>query len=190
MRTKLSERDYQIMDTMKQFKVMTSKCSSIYFEGKNPVTCSARRLKKIYEIKPNINRYRESVTDPYVYYYNSKPTNIKHNVVRLEAYCQLKQNPHFEIIKWKIEKEFVINNKKVRADLVLIVKDKITNNLIPIIVEIDLSHRYNDKYKYLNYNSYFPCKPIIISVGRFTPTTDDVLFIKLDEIGKLKDLVL
>lgn len=190
MRTKLNDRDYEIMDTMKQFKVMTSKCASIYFEGKNTNTVSARRLLKIYEAKPNINRYRESVTSEYIYYYNSKPTNIKHAVKVLEAYTMLKQNPNFEIIKWKIEKEFVINNKKVRADLCIIVKDKATNKLIPLIIEVDLSHRYNNKYKYLDYNSYFPCKPIIISVGRFMPTTDDVLFYKTTEIEKLKELTL
>ena len=190
MRTKLSERDYQILDDMKQFKIMSVKCASIYFEGKNPTTCASRRLLKIYELKTNINRYRENVTSEYIYYYNSKPTNWKHDLVRLEAYCQLKKNPNIEIIKYKLEKEFIINNKKVRCDLCVIVKDKITNKIIPMLIEIDLSHRYNDKYKYLDYNSYFGgTKPIILSIGRFTPTTDNILFYKTTETEKLKELI-
>lgn len=191
-RTTLNDRDYQILEQMKVFHIMTNRCASIYFNGKNSTTCASRRLKKIYELKSTINRYRENVTSEYIYYYGKRRGNYKHDLIRLEAYTMLKQNTQIKIIKYKLEKEFIINNKKVRADLCLVVKDKITNKLIPILVEIDLSHRHNsDKYKDLDYNKYFGgTKPIIISVGKFTPTTDDVLFIKLNEIEKLKELVL
>ena len=193
MRTKLSERDYFILEQMKTFHIMTSKCASIYFKGKNPIICASRRMLKLYELKSNINRYRKDVTSEYIYYYGKRRGNYLHDLARLEAYTMLKQNTQIKIIKYKLEKEFVIKNSKVRCDLVIIVKNKITNNLIPILLEIDLSHRHNtNKYKDLDYNKYFGgVKPLIISVGKFTPTTeDDVLFIKLNEIEKLKDLVL
>lgn len=192
-RTTLNDRDYQILEMMKTFHIMTNRCASIYFNGKNPTTCASRRLKKLYELKSNINRYRENVTSEYIYYYGKRRGNYKHDLIRLEAYTMLKQNPNVKIIKYKLEKEFIINNNtKVRCDLCLVVKNKITNKLIPVLLEVDLSHRHNaNKYKNLDYNSYFGgVKPIIISVGRFTPTTNDVVFIKLNEIEKLKELVL
>lgn len=190
-RTTLNDRDYQILEMMKTFHIMTNKCASIYFEGKNPTTCASRRMLKLYEFKSNINRHRENVTSEYIYYYGKRRGNYKHDLIRLEAYTMLKQNPQIKIIKFKLEKEFVINNTKVRCDLCVIVKNLVNNQIIPILLEVDLSHRYNNKYKDLDYNKYFGgIKPLIISVGRFTPTTDDVLFIKLDEIEKLKELVL
>ena len=190
-RTKLNDRDLLILEDMRNFKVMTSKCASIYFEGKNPVTCATRRLLKLYEIKSNINRYRENVISEYIYYYNKRQANYKHDVVRLEAYTMLKQNPNISIIKYKVEKQFIINNSKVRCDLCIIAQNKVTNKITSILLEIDLSHRYDNKYKDLNYNQYFGGnKPLIISVGRFTPTTDDVLFYKVDEVEKLKELVI
>ena len=191
-RTTLNDRDYQILEQMKVFHIMTNKCASIYFEGKNPIICASRRLKKLYELKSNINRYRENVTSEYIYYYGKRRGNYKHDLVRLEAYTMLKQNTQIKIIKYKLEKEFIINNTKVRCDLCLVVKNLVNNQIIPILLEVDLSHRHNtNKYKDLDYNKYFGgTKPLIISVGRFAPTTDDVLFIKLDEIEKLKELVL
>lgn len=185
MATELNERDKMLLDLMKQFHIMDVKNASIYFNGKNKEIVTARRLKKLYEAKNNINRHREDILHGYVYYYNKRRSNYKHDLVRLNVYTALKLNPNIEIIKYVLEKEFIINNSKVRCDLLVIAKDKTSNKLIPLIIEIDLNKAYAYKYSNLDYKQYFPIKPTIISVGRYAPKDKDVIFIKSDEIEQL-----
>ena len=190
MAIELTERDRQILNLMKEFHVMTVKDASIFFNGNNKIIVTSRRIKKIYESKNNINRYRPDVLSEYIYYYNKRRHNWKHDLYRLNIYTTLLQNSNIDILKYKLEKEFIINGSKVRCDLLVICKDKKTNVIKPLIIEVDLSHSYKkEKYQGLDYQQYFGGNiPIIISVGRFVPKNSDVMFIKVEDIDKLKEL--
>lgn len=188
MSIEYTERDRQILSLMKEFHIMTVKDASIYFDGKNKSIVASRRLKKIYEAKNNINRYRPDILSEYIYYYNKRRNNWKHDLYRLNVFTALKSNPNIKIIKYKLEKEFIIKGNKVRCDLLVIIKDN-KNNIRPIIIEIDLNKAYKFKYEGLNHQQYFGNnKAIIISVGRFVPKDSNVIFIKVDDIDKLKEL--
>lgn len=190
MAIELTDRDRQILNLMKEFHIMTVKDASIYFDGNNKTIVASRRLKKLYEAKNNINRYRPDVLSEYIFYYNKRRTNWKHDLYRLNVYTALQQNPNIEILKYKLEKEFIVKGNKARCDLLVVAKDKKTNTIKPIIIEIDLTRAYKkEKYQGLDYQQYFGnTKPLIISVGRYQPKDLNVMFVKIEDIDKLKEL--
>lgn len=178
---KMTDRDYKIIEFIKEFKaVSTTTIARLYFPS---LATTERRLKKLVEHK-KLLRTRDDVISEY-YYYTKRPTNIKHCLIIADIYSKLATNKDIQLIKYKREYLIKYRVKELRTDLMVVIKSN--NKLIPILIEIDLTKAYKDKYtEYIQskyYTQLFPMAPKIISISNRTPKSSiDLLWFKLNEI--------
>ena len=191
-RNKITERDIQVLETIKYFKCGNVKLlADLHFEGKNKVLLCQKRMKTLYDLGKVNRSKRNDCLEPYIYWKNGRmPTNYKHSLKILELYVHLKKN--YDIIKHEREYEIKYGNgKSLRADLMAVIN--INGKPTPYLFEVDLSHCYNNKYtEYIEkgyYKTKFPVPPKIISISRFTvaktTTQVPVTVIKQDKIEEL-----
>lgn len=186
----INERDLEIISFIKNYKCVTSQMiAELYFsEANNNVMLSNRRLNKIAQVK-KLNRYRENVLSPNIWYFGKRPVNLKHTLIIAELYTHLKT--HYDCIR--IEREYMIkygNGKSLKADLMAVIN--INKKPIPFLFEIDLKSPYNYKWdEYITqgyYKTKFPTPPTIISISRFNHVKSNIYvkLIKQDQINTLK----
>ena len=185
----ITTRDLEIINFIKNYKCVTSKMiADLYFsEANNNIMLSNRRLNKIAQVK-KLNKYRENVLSPNIWYFGKRPVNLKHTLTIAELYVHLKT--HYNCIK--IEHEYQIkygNGKSLRADLMAVIN---INKPLSFLFEVDLKAPYNYKWdEYITqgyYKTKFPTPPRIISISRFNHVKSniDVKLIKQDQINTLK----
>lgn len=178
---KMTDRDYKIIEFIKEFKIVSSSTiARLYFPS---LATAERRLKKLVDHK-KLLRTRDNIISEYVYYIK-KPTNLKHCILIAEVYSKLATNKDIQVIKYKREYEIKFRAKTLRTDLMAVIKSN--NKLIPILIEIDLTKSYKDKYtEYINskyYQQKFPMIPVIVVVSNRTPKANiPVKWFKLNEI--------
>ena len=190
MSTRLTERDYQIIEFIKEFKAVTADdIAELYFANSNNKQALARRrLLKISEAKP-LNIYRKDILHPNIYYFNNRPINLKHTLLITKLYVHLKT--HYNILKYSREYEIKYSiGKALRCDLMTVIL--INNKPIPYIFEIDIKAPYNKKYDDYILNNYyktkFPIPPTIVSISKFNTvkSNTDVKLINIDNIDNMK----
>ena len=169
MTIKLNDRDMSIISFIKEFKaVSTSTLARLYFPSQ---ATAERRLRKLVDHK-KLYRTRDNILSEYIYYIK-KPTNIKHCLKVAEVYSLIKTNDSIQIIKYKREYTVKYKSKALIADIMFVIRKD--NKLIPILVEVDLSKAYNNKYTdYITtgyYKQLFPVVPKIIIISNRTPKT-------------------
>lgn len=178
---KMTDRDYKIIEFIKEFKIVSSSTiARLYFPS---LATAERRLKKLVDHK-KLFRTRDDVISEYIYYIK-KPTNLKHCILIADVYSKLATNKNIQLIKYKREYEIKFRAKTFRTDLMAVIKSN--NKLIPILIEIDLTKSYKDKYtEYINskhYQQKFPMIPVIVVISNRTPKTRiPVKWHKLNEI--------
>lgn len=178
---KMTDRDFKIIDFIKEFKcVSTTTIARLYFPS---LATAERRLKKLVDHK-KILRTRDNIISEYIYYIK-KPTNVKHCYIIAEVYSKLATNKDIQLIKYKREYEIKYRAKTLRTDLMAVIKSN--NKLIPILIEIDLTKSYKDKYtEYINskyYQQKFPMIPKIISISNRTPKSSiNIIWYKLNQV--------
>lgn len=178
---KMTDRDYKIIEFIKEFKaVSTTTIARLYFPS---LATAERRLKKLVEHK-KLLRTRDDVISEY-YYYTKKPTNIKHCLIIADIYSKLTTDSNIQLIKYKREYEIKFRAKTLRTDLMVVIKSN--NKLIPVLIEIDLTKSYKNKYdEYINqyyYRQLFPMEPVIVVVSNRTPkASTKIKWFKLNEI--------
>ena len=165
---KMTDRDFKIIDFIKEFKcVSTTTIARLYFPS---LATAERRLKKLVDNK-KLLRARDNIISEYVYYIK-KPTNLKHCILIAEVYSKLATNKDIQLIKYKREYEIKFRAKTLRTDLMAVIRTK-DNKLVPILIEIDLTKSYKDKYtEYItskHYQQKFPMIPKIICISNRTP---------------------
>ena len=176
---KLNDRDMKVINFVKEFKaVSASTIARLYFPS---LATAERRLRKLVDNK-KLYRSRDNILSEYIYY-TKKPTNIKHCLKIAEVYSLLTTNNDIQLIKYKREYEIKYRNKSLRADLMAVIKSN--GKLLPVLIEIDLTKAYNNKYtEYINskhYQQLFPIVPKIIVISNRTPkTTIDISWYKLN----------
>ena len=172
MTIEMQDRDYEIINFVKEFKVADSKIiAEMFFSGcKNSILVANRRLKKLTEAKKINRNVDRKILEGYLYYPRgiSKPTNWKHSLEITRLYVNLVKK--YQVVKYKREYEIRYSNGKLlRADLMAVLK--INGKLIPCLFEIDLKAPYNKKYdEYIQgkyYLNKFPIEPQVVSVSRF-----------------------
>lgn len=177
---KMTDRDFQIIEFIKEFKaVKASTIARLYFPS---LATAERRLKKLCEIK-KLHRNRDTIISEY-YYYIKRPTNIKHSLVMADVYSLIKTR--YPIIKYKREYEIKYRNITLRTDLMMVLK--INNKPIPLLIEVDLTKAYKDKYSdYISKNYYqqkFGVKPEVIVISDRTPKSKiDINWRKLSDLN-------
>lgn len=179
---KMTNRDFKIIDFIKEFKcVSTTTIARLYFPS---LATAERRLKKLVENK-KLLRARDNIISEYVYYIK-KPTNLKHCILIAEVYSKLATNKDIQLIKYKREYEIKFRAKTLRTDLMAVIRTK-DNKLVPILIEIDLTKSYKDKYtEYINskhYQQKFPMIPVIVVVSNRTPKSSiNIIWYKLNQV--------
>ena len=179
---KMTDRDFKIIDFIKEFKcVSTTTIARLYFPS---LATAERRLKKLVDNK-KLLRARDNIISEYVYYIK-KPTNLKHCILIAEVYSKLATNKDIQLIKYKREYEIKFRAKTLRTDLMAVIRTK-DNKLVPILIEIDLTKSYKDKYtEYItskHYQQKFPMIPKIICISNRTPKSSiNIIWYKLDQV--------
>lgn len=178
---KMTDRDYKVIEFIKEFRIASaSTIARLYFPS---LATAERRLKKLVDNR-KLYRTRDDVISEYVYY-TKKPTNIKHSLMIADIYSKLAINKDIQLIKYKREYEIKFRAKTLKADLMAVIKSN--NKLVPILVEIDLTKSYKDKYtEYINskyYQQLFPMVPKIICISNRTPKSSiNIQWYKLNQV--------
>ena len=178
----MTDRDYAIIEFIKEFKcVSTTTLTRLFFKSQ---ATAERRLKKLVEAK-KIHRTRDSVISEYIYYIKKRPTNIKHSLIISDVYSKLMTEQSIQLIKYKREYELKFKSKSLRTDLMAIIKSN--DKLIPILIEIDLTKKYKDKYsEYIAqgyYQQKFGAKPEVLVISDRTPESKiQIHWYKLKEL--------
>ena len=179
----MTDRDYKVIEFIKEFKcASTTTLTRLFFTSQ---ATAERRLKKLVEHK-KLHRTRDNILSEYHYYIKKRPTNIKHSLIIADIYSRLMSEQSIQMIKYKREYEIKFKSKSLRADLMAVIKTS-NNKLIPLLVEIDLTKAYKDKYKeYIDskhYQQKFPIEPTIIIISDKTPKTNsNILWYKLNQL--------
>ena len=172
MTIKLQDRDIEIIQFLKEFKVADSKIiADLFFsDSKNKILVTNRRLKKLTEAKKINRNCDRQMLEGFIYYPkgSKKPTNWKHSLEITRLYLNLVKN--YKVVKYKREYEIKYSNGKLlRSDFMCVLN--INDKLIPFIFEINLNRPYNHKYdEYIQgkfYLNKFPVEPQIVSISRF-----------------------
>lgn len=177
----LTDRDMKVINFIKEFKMAsTSTIARLFFPSK---ATAEKRLRKLVDNR-KLFRTRETILDEYVYYIK-RPTNSKHCILIAEIYSKLATNKDIQLIKYNREYEIKFRTKSLRTDLMAVIKSN--GKLIPILIEIDLTKAYKDKYtEYINskyYQQKFPMIPKIIVISNRTPKSSiNIIWYKLNQV--------
>lgn len=157
----LTERDKEIIQFLKDFKVATTTIiADLYFNSS--IRPCQRRLKYLYE-HGYIKSYQETVITEKIHYVRKKPTNLKHALILSEFISKLKLN-NIEVIKYKVP--YKLDNVIADAFIAIRVNNK---NLI-YFVEVENTKQFDlEKYEKLyysrNWKEVFPIFPGIIVIS-------------------------
>lgn len=156
----LTERDKEIIQFLKDFKVATTTTiSQIYFNSS--IRPCQRRLKFLSEYG-YIKSHQENVITEKIHYVKRKPINLKHALILSQFVAQLKIN-NIEILKYKVP--YKIGN--VIADAFMALKIGNTNRIF--FIEVENTKKFNlEKYEKLYYSrvwrEIFPIFPSILVI--------------------------
>lgn len=157
----ITDRDKEIIQFLKDFKVATTTTiSDLYFNSS--IRPCQRRLKFLSE-HGYIKSYQENVITEKIHYVGRKPINLKHALILSDFISKLKLND-IEIIKYKVP--FKIEN--LIADAFIAIKKHNKNYIY--FVEVENTKKFNlSKYEQLYYSrswkEIFPIFPGIIVIS-------------------------
>ena len=156
----LTDRDKEIIQFLKDFKVATTTTISDLYFNSSLRPCQ-RRLKYLYE-HGYIKSYQENVISEKIHYVKRKPINLKHALILSQFIAQLKIN-NIEILKYKVP--YKISN--VIADAFIAIRINSQNYIY--FVEVENTKKFDlNKYEKLYYSRYwkemFPIFPGIIVI--------------------------
>lgn len=171
----LQERDYNIIQFLKDFKVATtSTIADIFFNSS--IRPTQRRLKFLTE-HGYIRAYQENIITQKVYYIKRKPAQIKHSLILSSFIAELKKN-NIDIIKYKVSYKL----ENIIADCFLALKINNKNYIYFVEVEntkkLDVK-KYEDLYYSRKYKSVLPIFPSILVISNKQHTQHNKLDIKL-----------
>lgn len=156
----ITDRDKEIIQFLKDFKVASTNTISDLFFNSSLRPCQ-RRLKYLYE-HGYINSYQENVITEKIHYVKRKPTNLQHALILSEFMSKLKIN-NIEVIKYKVPYKF----ENIIADAFIAIR--INNKNLIYFVEVENTKQFDlEKYEKLYYSrswkDIFPVFPGIIVI--------------------------
>lgn len=183
----ITERDKEIIQFLKDFKVATTTTiSQIYFNSS--IRPCQRRLKFLSE-HGYIKSHQENVITEKIHYVKRKPINLKHALILSQFIAQLKIN-NIEILKYKVPYKI----SDVIADAFIAMR--INNQNYIYFVEVENTKKFDlNKYEKLYYNrswkEMFPVFPSIIVITDKKINMNEklnIIDIKLD-LSNLKEKI-
>lgn len=157
----LTDRDKEIIQFLKDFKVATTTTISDLYFNSSLRPCQ-RRLKYLCE-HGYIKSYQQNVITEKLHYVRKKPVNLKHALILSEFISKLKLN-NIEVLKYKVP--YKLDN--VIADAFIAIR--VNNNNLIYFVEVENTKQFNlEKYEKLyysrNWKEVFPIFPGIIVIS-------------------------
>lgn len=161
----MTDRDKEIVETLKILKVMTSsQVQRLFFTSQQ---LQSRRCNKLVDQK-KIKKYRDN-SNPFAetrFYCKRKPTQQEKSMLTIsEFYVRLKTTPGIEVLEFK--REFSVDIVKgftIRPDARVLVK--CMDQEYEFFVEVDNTKRFSvDKYYKALKNGYYP--PTIVSISNY-----------------------
>lgn len=156
----INKRDREIIDFIELCPTNSLIIQSLFFPS---LQTAQRRLNKLYYAKL-VKRYRDYVSESYIYYLDKRPKQIEHTLYlsRLYAYWI---NNNIKIVKNK--REVILG--KIRPDAIVIIKFK--NELKTYLVEVEISNNSINK-KLKTYSEFYisecmellGCRPDILFI--------------------------
>lgn len=183
----LTERDEEIIQFLKDFKVATTTTiSQIYFNSS--IRPCQRRLKYLAE-HGYIKSHQENVITEKIHYVKRKPINLKHALILSQFIAQLKIN-NIEILKYKVPYKI----SDVIADAFIAMR--VNNQNYIYFVEVENTKKFDlNKYEKLYYSrswkEMFPVFPSIIVITDKKINMNEklnIIDIKLD-LSNLKEKI-
>lgn len=156
----LTDRDKEIIQFLKDFKVATTTTiSDLYFNSS--IRPCQRRLKYLSE-HGYIKSHQENVITEKIHYVGRKPINLKHALILSEFISKLKLED-IEILKYKVPYKL----ENIIADAFIAIKKDNRNYIY--FVEVENTKQFDlSKYEKLYYNrdwkDIFPVFPGIIVI--------------------------
>ena len=174
----LTDRDYKIIEFIKDFKAATtSTIADMFFPS---LRTAQRRLKYLVE-HGYIKAYQEHITLEKIYYINKRPSQLKHSLILSSFIAELKK-ANIEILKYKVQ--FKLGN--TIPDCLLVLRYNNKNYIYLVEVENTKAFnvkKYEDLYYSRAYKDKLPAFPSIVVISdRTVKKSDkfDVIDIKLD----------
>ena len=170
----ITKRDCEVIDFLKEYKIATTSTLEHFFFPSRRV--AQRRLKILADGK-YIKRSQDFIKEDY-YYYLTKPKQLRHSVMITEFYREFSKYHHIDYFQIQKKLENIIpdaligytqNNKKKVA-----------------ILEIELSNKGFDYYKYRNFphTKYFNTYPNVYIVTKQRIERDNnINFIQIRDIN-------
>lgn len=157
----ITDRDKEIIQFLKDFKVASTNTISDLFFNSSLRPCQ-RRLKYLCE-HGYINSYQENVITEKIHYLKKKPTNLQHALILSEFISKLKINK-IEVIKYKVPYKL----ENIIADAFIAIR--INNKNLIYFVEVENTKQFDlEKYEKLyysrNWKDIFPIFPGIIVIS-------------------------
>lgn len=157
-----SQRDQNIKDFLVKFKVAkTSTIAELFFPS---IRMAQYRLKTLCKDYKEINRYREHISDEYVYYVGKKPKHPKHPLLLTDFYRELHKiatiKPDYFIPEYRIEHliaDGLVGYNYQGENYFACIEVQTRNE------EVDLD-KYKKLYTSKRYLKYFPTFPQIIVI--------------------------
>lgn len=188
MRVKLTDRDREIIQFLKDTKCADTESLSHIFFNSSLRACQ-HRLHKLVEAG-YIKAYRENILSQNVFYKSKRPRSCRH-ALKITQFISELYKLDIEIIKSKVP--YKIHN--IIADALFVIK--IGGEVKIIFVEADLSKYFSlSKYENLYYSrawaDIFPVFPSIVVISdKRVDTNDKFNIIKIDtEFTNIQDLIL
>lgn len=160
----LSERDNNIIDFIDEFKMATSEqIKDLFFNDVSDSMC--RRVLARMVDYGCLKRERDHVNEPYRYYIDRKPKQIRHTLMTTELYVEMKK------LGWNVLKFMTtVQIGNVRPDAIVVIEYR--ESIYAFFVEIQLHgsmEQCTDKYKELFYDfdiwkEYFVSFPNVLVV--------------------------
>lgn len=181
---KLTERDYQIIDFLKNVKVAYTNTINILFF--NSLRACQSRLKKLVDGK-YIRCFRPNKFSQNIYYIGIRCSNWKHKIIFSNLIGKLKELD-IEVIKYVTP----IKISSIIADGFIAIKKNDINQIY--LVEVELTKyfnvkKYEDLYYNRGYKEKFPVMPGILVITDKNIDTNAKLNIKKSKLD-LTDLKL
>lgn len=136
----MNSKTRDILAHLSEYGFITSEqCACIYYRDNNQsLTLAQRKLKALYDSNL-IQRYKNKLTNKFVYTLDKKTVISQHDMMIMDLYSYIFKNYKVEYFK----KEFSWKETKRRSDSHIIFERN--GMLVTLLVEVDLYHKTSQK---------------------------------------------
>jgi hypothetical protein len=147
----ITKKDQDVINFIEDFHIATcTQLHKLFYD--TSIQYCRKRLKYLTDNQV-LKRTRSTIDNSYAYY-EKKPAQLHHDLIRSELYTAIKSR--YDLLQW--ENEAPVGN--IRPDALCYIKH--SGIVFPVMIEIHLSNGFNfDKYKQ-DFKPFFGVNPRVI----------------------------